>query len=166
MGWGISIDQDDNGHVYCDDANWETCSNDYEGDDGPYPPSSYEFLRDYMDDNYHGEIDSARDNGDVDMAHEECCSAFSCAKSAYDELSDAERTVMHTEWLAVTKEEMSKIVVDEEATTTAREKIQSLNAQLHEIQLELQRQKYILKPAQRKASLEKQLAKELECWEK
>ena len=165
MGWGISIDQDEHGHVYCDDANWETYSQDYEGDDGPYPPSSYEFIRDYMDDNYHGEIDSARDNGSIEYAHEECCSAFSCAKSAYDELSDTERTVMRTEWLTSARDELSKIVVDEDATKAAHEKIQALNAQLNDIQMELHMQQDILKPAQRKATLEKQLAKELECWE-
>lgn len=165
MGWGISIDQDEHGHVYCDDANWETYSQDYEGDDGPYPPSSYEFIRDYMDDNYHGEIDSARDNGSIEYAHEECCSAFLCAKSAYDELSDTERTVMRTEWLTSARDELSKIVVDEDATKAAHEKIQALNAQLNDIQMELHMQQDILKPAQRKATLEKQLAKELECWE-
>lgn len=165
MGWGISIGQDENGHVYCSDANWETYSDDYEDGDTVYPPSSYEFLRDYMDCNHRGEIDLMRDDGDLGMAHEECCSAFSCAKSAYDELSDAERTVMHREWLAATTEELSKIVVDEDAIKMARDKIHELNTQLDEIQLELRRHHNILKPSRRKAILDKQLVKEHDSWE-
>ena len=165
MGWGISIDQDDNGHVYCSDANWETNSNDYDNEDALYTPSSYEFLRDYMDDNYHHDIDSARDNGSESLAHEECCSAFSCAKSAYDELSDAERLAMHTEWLASTREKVSKIVVDEDATKAAREKIKELNTQLQTIQTEIWNQQRIVQPADRKRALERQIEKELEYWE-
>ena len=165
MGWGISIDVDDNGHVYCGDANWDTYSQDYEDEDGVYPPSSRQFLCDYMDDNYHGEIDMARDEGSVELANEECCSAFSSAKSAYLDLDDEEREKMHEEWLAETREKLSKIVVDEEATAVARTRIEELTKQIDELKMELYRNQHIVRPAQIKASLEKQIEKELESWE-
>ena len=165
MGWGISIDLDDNGHVYCDDAGWDTQSHDYEDADGVYPPSSCEFLRDYMDSHHHGEIDMARDEGSEELAHEECCNAFASAKYAYDELTDAERTEMHMEWLAETREKLSKIVVDEEATATARTRIEELTKQIEELKTELYNNQQVVRPSQIKASLEKQIAKELECWE-
>lgn len=165
MGWGISIDVDDHGHVCCSEANWDTYSQDYEDEDGIYPPSSREFLRDYMDCNHHGEIDMARDEGSVDQAHEECCSAFGCAKGAYNELTDVERTEMHKDWLADTREKLSKIVVDEEATAVARVRIEELTKQIDELKMELYKNQRVVYPSQRKASLEKQLAQELDSWE-
>jgi hypothetical protein len=165
MGWGISIDVDDNGHVFCSDADWETYSQDYEEDDTVYPPSSREFLRDYMDSHHHGEIDMARDEGSAELAHEECVSAFLDAKYAYDGLTDLERTDMHMEWLAKTREELSKIVVDEEATANARTRIEELNYQIDKLKMELYENQRIVRPSQRKASLEQQLAQEIDSWE-
>lgn len=165
MGWGISIDQDDNGHVYCSDADWETCSYHYEENNTVYPPSSYEFIRDYMDSNHHGEIDMARDEGSAELAYEECCSAFQSAKYAYDELTDEERTEMHNEWLAKTREEISKIVVDQDATAAALVRIEELNKLISELDNERRRNYMIVRPMQRKKALERQLCKELESWE-
>lgn len=166
MGWGISIDVDEDGHVNCGDANWETFSEDYEDEDGSYPPSSRQFLCDYMDSNHHGEIDMARDEGSAELAHEECCSAFGCAKSAYIDLEDEERKKMHDEWIVEAREKLSKIVVDEEATAKARARIDELNKQIDELKKELYENQYVVRPAQLKESLEKQIAQELEyCWE-
>jgi hypothetical protein len=165
MGWGISIGQDDNGHVCCDDANWETFSNDYEDGDFVYPPSSYEFIRDYMDAHHHGEIDMARDEGSAELAHEACCDAFGSAKYSYDDLTDVERTEMHMEWLEKTRKEIANITVDEEATAAARTRIEELNFQIDKLKTELYENQRIIRPAQRKATLEMQIVKELECWE-
>lgn len=94
MGWGISIDQDEDGYVCCADANFETGPEDYEG----LPPSSYGFIRDYMEDNYHREIDMARDEGSVSLAREMCDDAFRAAKRAYKGLSYDQKLDMHLEW--------------------------------------------------------------------
>ena len=165
MGWGISISQDDNGYVFCSDANWDTFSDDYKDCEYVYPPSSYEFICEYMDANYHGEIDMARDEGSAELAHEECCSAFQSSKYAYDDLSEEEKQQMHEEWLAKTREELSKIVVDEEATVAARAAIEELTKKLEDLKTELYTHQRTIRPAQKKAALEKQIAKELECWE-
>lgn len=105
MGWGICIDQDHKGHVYCDDANFETDDNDYDG----YPPSSYDYICNYMDRNFHSEIDMARDEGSVELAHEYCDDAFRSSKSAYADLDEDEKLKMHKEWLEKTKEEIKKL---------------------------------------------------------
>jgi chromosome segregation ATPase len=94
MGWGISIDQDEDGYVCCADANFETGIEDYEG----LPPSSYGFIRNYMEDNYHREIDMARDEGSVQMAFEACDDAFRAAKRAYERLSRDEKLELHLAW--------------------------------------------------------------------
>lgn len=94
MGWGISIDQDEDGYVRCEDATFETGPEDYEG----LPPSSYGFIRDYMEDNYYRDIDMARDEGSVHMALEMCVDAFRSAKRAYERLSADEKLECHLEW--------------------------------------------------------------------
>lgn len=157
MGWGISIGQDDNGHVYCSDANWDTFSDDYDD----CPPSSYEFIRDYMDCNHHGEIDMARDEGSAELAYDECCSAFQCAKDAYLDLDDEEREEMHENWVKKTKNEIENIFVDQDKTAAALVKIDEINKQIDELKTELFKQQRIVQPAQLKKALERQLAKEL-----
>lgn len=166
MGWGISIGVDEDGHVYCSDAGWETGSQDYEGtDDCVYPPSSREFIRDYMDAHHHGEIDMARDEGSAELACEECRSAFESAKYSYDDLDEEEQIRLHAEWLEQARYELEEIVVDEEATSIAQKRIEELKKQIDNLKTELYENQRIIRPAQRKASLEKQIAQELECWE-
>ena len=162
MGWGISIDVDEDGHVYCSDAHWETASHDYEDD---YPPSSRQFLCDYMEEHHHREIDMARDEGSVALAHEACCDAFGSAKTSYDYLDDEEREKMHKEWLEEARSELERLVVDEEATAAARTRIEEINFQIEKLKTELYANQEIMRPAQRKASLEHQIEQELEYWE-
>ena len=157
MAWGISISQDDEGHVYCPDAKWETFSEDYD----ECPPSSYEFIRDYMDDNHHSEIDMARDEGSAELAHEECCSAFYSAKDAYLDLDDDERQDMSDLWIKKTNDELSKIVVDNDATEEARLRIEELLTQIGELEGELRKKQKIMRPFHRRNNLQRQLEKEL-----
>lgn len=158
MGWGISISQDDDGHVYCSDANWDTFSEDYD----ECPPSSYEFIRDYIDYNHRSEIDMARDEGSAELAHTECCSAFQCAKDAYLDLDEEERQDMSDLWIKKTNDELSKIVVDEDATEKARVRIGELSKQISELNDELREKQRIMRPFYQKNNLERQLEKELD----
>ena len=109
MGWGINITQDEKGHVYCNDAKFETDDRDYDG----YPPSSYDYICNYMDRHYHSEIDMARDEGSVELANECCRDAFESSKLAYEYLDEEEKMRMHEKWLEQTKEEITTCVVDE-----------------------------------------------------
>ena len=166
MGWGISIDVDEDGHVYCSDANWDTTSQDYvTPGDCVYPPSSREFIRDYMDSQYHDVIDMARDEGSAELACEECRSAFESAKYSYDDLDEEEQTRLHSEWLEQAQRELKGIVVDEEATALAQKRIEELKTQIDNLKTELYENQRIIRPSQRKVSLEKQIAQELDCWE-
>jgi hypothetical protein len=160
MGWGISIDQDDNGHVYCSDANWETFSQDYDD----CPPSSYDFIRDYMDSNHHGEIDMARDEGSADLAHEACCEAFESAKYAYEDLTEEEQVDMHNAWLEKTRNDIANITVDEDATVAALVRIEELQSQIDKLKMELYHNQRIIRPSQKKKALERQLEKETEIY--
>jgi len=123
MGWGISISQDEKGHVYCDDANFETDDTDYDG----FPPSSYDYICNYMDSHYHSEIDMARDEGSVSLANECCRDAFESSKYAYEYLDEEEKMKMHEEWLEQTKEEIKSCVVDELAESKTIMEIEEYN---------------------------------------
>lgn len=150
----VSIRQDDEGYVYCPDVKWATFSEDYD----ECPPSSYEFIRDYIDDNHHSEIDMARD--EAELAHEECCSAFYCAKDAYLDLDDDERQDMSDLWIKKTNDEISKIVVDNDATEEARLRIEELLKQIGELNDELRKKQKIMRPFHRRNNLQRQLEKE------
>ena len=182
MGWGIHIGQDDNGYVHCDDANFETCDDDYDG----FPPSSYDFICNYMDDNHHSEIDMARDEGSVELAHEYCSDAFSSAKSAYCRLDEDEKVKMHESWLEKTREEIDGCVVDTVAETDTLKEIEDykkeyskqieiMEKKLKDLELELIHLKTpllnlntklnnIQRPAVTKAQLEAFIEKELEIF--
>ena len=182
MGWGISIDQDVNGHVYCNDANFETTEDDYEG----YPPSSYEFICKYMDRYHHSEIDMARDEGSAELAHEYCRDAFNSAQSAYDHLDAKKQQQMHDVWVKKTRDEIEGCVVDTEAETLTlkdieeykkeySQKIEDLEKKLKDLEQELYSLKApltmlqiklgdIQRPASTKARLEEFLEKEMEIF--
>lgn len=110
MGWGISIDQDENGFVYCHDANFETGPEDYEG----YPPCSYDMIYEGVE-AHHSEIDWARDEQGVDSARTQAWEAFEYAKGRWDRLDEAEQWRIHGEWMATKRAEIKACVVDKEA---------------------------------------------------
>ena len=135
MGWGISIDQDENGCVYCEDADFQTGIEDY-GDE--CPPSSYDFIYEKVEDD-HGTIDSARNHSGIDMANEECHGAFNCAKSCYEDLEDDEKLDMHDLWIENTRGELAKCVFDETKEAEVLKSIEDWNAANRETLNELER---------------------------
>jgi hypothetical protein len=110
MGWGISIDQDENGFVFCGDADFETGPEHYEG----YPPCSYDMIYEGVE-AHHREIDWARDEQGVDAARAQAWEAFAEAKGCWDCLEDAEQWKIHGEWMAQKRAEIKECVVDKEA---------------------------------------------------
>ena len=183
MGWGISISQDEKGHVYCNDADFETDDTDYDG----FPPSSYDYICNYMDHHHHSEIDMARDEGSVHLANEACRDAFQSAKYAYEYLDEEEKMRMHEKWLEQTKEDIKNCVVDKLAKkkikveieeykkgnsdkiTKLEEKIKTLEESLELLKSPLQilvDKLYIIQqPAETKHQLESLLMKENELFE-
>ena len=107
MGWGLSIDQDGDGYVYCSEADFETGPEDYDG----YPPHSYPIIHEGVEE-HHSEIDFARDEMGLDAARAQCWEAFADAKSAYRRLSDDEKMRLHTELMKELKADMKVCVVD------------------------------------------------------
>lgn len=107
MGWGISIDQDCDGYVYCADANFETGPADYEG----YPPHSYPVIYEGVE-AYHSEIDYARDEMGLDEACSQCHEAFARAKRSYRNLSTDEKMQLHKDLMKELKDELKGCVVD------------------------------------------------------
>jgi hypothetical protein len=110
MGWGISIDQDENGFVYCHDADFETGPDDYDG----YPPCSYDTIYEGVE-SHRSEIDGARDEQGLDAAREQAWEAFGYAKRSWDRLSDEQQWKIHGEWMAEKRAEIKACVVDKEA---------------------------------------------------
>ncbi len=110
MGWGISIDQDENGFVYCHDADFETGPEDYED----CPPCSYDAIYEGVED-HHSEIDWARDEQGLDAARAQAWEAFAEAKGRWNRLSDQEQWKIHGEWMATKRAEIKECVVDKEA---------------------------------------------------
>ena len=122
MGWGISIDQDEDGFVYCHDADFETGPGDYEG----YPPCSYEMIYDGVE-ACHREIDMARDEGSVHAANEQCWEAFGYAKRGWDRLDDAEQWRIHGEWMAQKRAEIKQCVVNKEARKAKNKELKAFD---------------------------------------
>jgi hypothetical protein len=118
MGWGISIDQDENGFVYCSDADFETGPEDYKG----YPPCSYETIYERVE-AHRSEIDGARDEFGLDAAREQAWEAFVYAKRRWDCLDDAEQWRIHGEWMAQKRAEIKAYVVDKEARKAKNKEI-------------------------------------------
>ena len=122
MGWGISIDQNENGFVRCRDADFETGPEDYRG----YPPCSYDAIYEGVE-VYHGAIDMARDDGSVYAANEQCWEAFGYAKRHWDRLDEEEQWRIHGEWMARKRAEIKECVVDTEARTAKAVEIEKFN---------------------------------------
>jgi len=122
MGWGISIDQDDNGFVYCHDADFETGPEDY----GGYPPCSYDMIYEGVEE-HRREIDGARDEIGVDAAREQAWEAFVYAKRRWDRLDDEEQWKIHGEWMAQKRAEIKECVVDKEARKAKNKEIAAFN---------------------------------------
>ena len=122
MGWGISIAQDEDGFVYCHEADFETGPDEYEG----YPPCSYDMIYEGVE-AHHSEIDMARDEGSVHAANEQCWEAFGYAKRRWDRLDDAEQWRIHGEWMAQKRAEIKACVVDKEARKAKNEEIAAFN---------------------------------------
>jgi len=122
MGWGISIDQDENGFVYCHDADFETGPDDYNG----YPPCSYDTIYEGVE-AHHRDIDGARDEIGLDAAREQAWEAFGYAKRCWDRLDDAEQWKIHGEWMAEKRKEIKECVVDKEARKAKNKEIAAFN---------------------------------------
>lgn len=122
MGWGISIDQDEDGFVYCHDADFETGPEQYEG----YPPCSYDMIYEAVE-AHRSEIDWARDEQGVDSAREQAWEAFGYAKGRWDRLDDAEQWKIHGEWMAEKRKEIKGCVVDKEARKAKNKEISNFN---------------------------------------
>ena len=122
MGWGISIDQDENGFVYCHDAGFETGPEDYDG----YPPCSYDMIYEGVEESRR-DIDMARDEIGVHAANEQCWEAFIYAKRRWDNLDDAEQWKIHGEWMAQKRTDIKECVVDKEARKAKNKEISNFN---------------------------------------
>lgn len=118
MGWGLSIDQDENGYVYCTEADFETGPDDYEG----YPPHSFPIIHEGVED-HHSEIDFARDEMGLDEARAQCHEAFADAKRSYRYLSIDEKMKLHTDLMKELKDEMKGCVVDKTRKKEKEEQI-------------------------------------------
>lgn len=189
MGWGISIDQDADGRVYCSDANFETNAYDYQG----FPPSSYDFIYEQVE-GCHREIDMARDEMGVSAAAEQCYDAFNGAKRAWRGLGEDERTRIHREYVSDLKKQIRECKVDRKRQkekidqitffeSKSGPKLDKLNAEIAalEARLEAKRTEYkkhheplaileselaiINEPARRKRELQKRLDLEEAEWE-
>ena len=122
MGWGISIDQDENGFVYCHDADFETGPEDYDG----YPPCSYDTIYEGVEE-HHREIDWARDEQGLDAARAQAWEAFAEAKGRWDCMSDEEQWKIHGEWMAQKRAEIKECVVDKEARKAKNKEMAAFN---------------------------------------
>ena len=122
MGWGISIDQDENGFVYCQDADFETGPEDYDG----YPPCSYNMIYECVEESRR-EIDGARDEIGVDAAREQAREAFVYAKRSWDRLDEDEQWKIHSEWMAQKRAEIKACVVDKEARKAKNKEIKAFD---------------------------------------
>lgn len=122
MGWGISIDRDDNGFVCCGDADFETGPEDYEG----YPPCSYDMIYEGVE-SHRRDIDGARDEIGVDAAREQAWEAFAYAKGEWDRLSDEAQLKIHGEWMAQKRAEIKDCVVDKEARKAKNKEIKAFD---------------------------------------
>jgi chromosome segregation ATPase len=78
MGWGLAIEQDEDGFIQIPDADFFTDESDYEG----IPPHAYDAIYEYMEKYHRREIDMARDEGSIEFARETAQEAFQSAKSS------------------------------------------------------------------------------------
>jgi len=122
MGWGISIDQDEDGFVYCHDADFETGPDDYEG----CPPCSYDMIYEGVE-AHHSEIDWARDEQGVDSAREQAWEAFAYAKGRWNSMDDEEQWKIHGEWMAEKRAEIKACVVDKDARKAKNKEIKAFD---------------------------------------
>jgi hypothetical protein len=122
MGWGISIDQDENGFVCCGDADFETGPEDYEG----YPPCSYNMIYEGVEARRR-HIDMARDDIGVDAAREQAWEAFVYAKSDWNSLNDEAQWKIHGEWMAEKRAEIKECVVDKEARKAKNKELKAFD---------------------------------------
>jgi hypothetical protein len=122
MGWGISIDQDSDGFVFCNDADFETGPEDYEG----YPPCSYDTIYEGVEAR-HSEIDWARDEQGLDAARVQAWEAFADAKGRWNNLSDEEQWKIHGEWMAQKRAEIKECVVDKEARKAKNKELKAFD---------------------------------------
>ena len=139
MGWGLSIQQDEDGIVYCDDAGFYPDKEEYEG----CPPSSYEFIADGVE-SYHEMIDMARDEQGEEAACSECYEAFNSAKYEWKVgVSEREKQEIHTVWLENKLKELDSAicVVDQTKKAALEENIDSYlkehKAELEQLKLEI-----------------------------
>lgn len=77
MGWGLTIDQDEQGFVQIPDADFFTDESHYEG----IPPHAYDLIYEYMETHYRRDIDMARDEGSLDFARETARESFESSKN-------------------------------------------------------------------------------------
>jgi hypothetical protein len=122
MGWGISIDQDENGFVYCHDADFETGPDDYKG----FPPCSYDMIYEGVEE-HHRDIDMARDEIGVNAAREQAWEALAHAKDVWFFLGDAEKWKIHGEWMAEKRAEIKACVVDKEARKAKNKELKAFD---------------------------------------
>jgi chromosome segregation ATPase len=78
MGWGLTIEQDEDGFIQIPDADFFTDESDYEG----IPPHMYDAIYEYMETHYRRDIDMARDEGSIELAQETARESFQSAKSS------------------------------------------------------------------------------------
>ena len=128
MGWGISIDQDENGFVYCHDADFETGPEDYDG----CPPCSYDTIYEGVE-AYHSEIDWARDEQGLDAARAQAWEAFAEAKGQWRRTSAEEQWKIHGEWMAQKRAEIKAL---EERLARKRAEHAELRAPLTKLEAE------------------------------
>jgi hypothetical protein len=107
MGWGITICQNEDGFLMCEDAGFETSASDYDG----YPPSSYDFIAEHFE-QFHSEIDMARDEMGLNAARQECWEAFENAQKTYHRLTEEEKIRMHRSYINELSAELKTCIVD------------------------------------------------------
>lgn len=188
MGWGINIDKDQDGFVYCQDASFETDADDYHG----YPPSSYDYIYEQVEE-AHSEIDWLRDEMGVDSARARCFEAFADAKSAWDHMDDEEKEKIHKEYVKDLKKQIRECRVDRVRQKEKQDQITffekkfgpevaKLEREISELEARLAEKRaaykatrepltilegeldLILEPERKKKQLQKRLALEEETW--
>lgn len=118
MGWGISIDQDENGFVSCGDADFETGPEDYEG----YPPCSYDMIYEGVE-SQRREIDMARDEIGLEAARAQAWEAFGSAKGRWDNLHEDAKLNIHNEYAKDLKKQIRECKVDRKREKDKRDQI-------------------------------------------
>lgn len=165
MGWGISISQDENGFVYCDDANFTTGPEDYD----ECPPCSYDMIYEGVED-CHRDIDMARDEIGVHAACDQCYDAFQSAKRSWTHLGADEQWKIHSKWMAEKRKEIKECVVDNVRKKEKQEQIkffktrsgrvlEKLEADIEKLEAELAKKRKELEDTRKPLSiLEEELA--------